>query len=385
MPGDGKESREPGEPGDAIRSPLVFVLQILLGLVATAVALLVFSVLVFLVYAVFRYGPVIGRIFEVRPVFAPLRVTPEDMGEPVSFTSEDGLKLEGSYLRRRNRDRVGLLVFCHEYLSDRWSYLPYLDFLRDAGYDIFTFDFRNHGTSEKDADYSPLQWATEYEVRDLRAALAYLRTRADHDPAGFGLFGVSRGGSTALVVTAEEPDVWGVVTDGAFPTRGTMTAYIFRWAEIYVRSQRFLALVPRWIYTFLGLVSRRRSELRLRCRFPDIETAVQRISPRPWLMIHGERDAYIGPEIAQALFAEGGEPKELWLVKEAKHNRCRECQPEAYPIRMAAFFDRYSPRRPVERAAGPVETPEVASFPDEQALVLGTPKLVPNVPAAVTS
>ena len=43
-----------------------------------------------------------------------------------------------------------------------------------------------------------MHWASDREVRDLRAALAYLRTRPDRDPAGFGLFGVSRGGTTAL-------------------------------------------------------------------------------------------------------------------------------------------------------------------------------------------
>jgi uncharacterized protein len=364
---------------------VIILLKILLGLAATAFTLPVVVVLAFLVYAVIRYGPVIERIFEVRPVFLPLRVTPEDVGETVSFTTEDGLRLEGSYLRRRHDDRVGLLVFCHEYLSDRWSYLPYLDYLRDAGYDIFTFDFRNHGASESCSTYSPLQWATEYEVRDLKAALAYLRGRADHDPAGFGLFGVSRGGSTALVVTSEEPDAWGVVTDGAFPTRGTMTAYILRWAEIYVRTPRFLALMPRWVFSFLGWVGRRRSERRLNCRFPDIETAAQRISPRPWLMVHGERDAYIGPEIARTLFAEGGQPKEFWLVEDAKHNRCRECQPEAYSIRMARFFDRYAPRRPVEQVAESSEAPDVSSFANERALALATPKLVPDVTAQVAS
>ncbi|MGC8638597.1 MAG: alpha/beta hydrolase [Isosphaeraceae bacterium] len=364
---------------------MIILLKILLGLVATALALPVVVVLTFLVYAVIRYGPVIGRIFEVRPVFLPLRVSPAETGETVRFTTEDGLKLEGSYLRRRRDDRVGILVFCHEYLSDRWSCLPYLDHLRDEGYDIFTFDFRNHGASESSSTYSPLQWATEYEVRDLRAALGYLRGRDDHDPAGFGLFGVSRGGSTALVVSSEERDVWGVVTDGAFPTRGTMTAYILRWAEIYVRSPRFLALMPRWVYTFLGRVSRRRSERRLNCRFPDIETAVRGISPRPWLMVHGERDAYIGPEIARALFAEGGEPKEFWLVEDAKHNRCRECQPEAYSIRVVDFFQRYAPRRPLEPAAKPTEAPELSTFANQRALTLATPRLVPDVTAPVTS
>ena len=32
----------------------------------------------------------------------------------------------------------------------------------------------------------------------------YLRSRPDRDPAGFGLFGVSRGGTTALLVAADE-------------------------------------------------------------------------------------------------------------------------------------------------------------------------------------
>ena len=42
--------------------------------------------MIFLIYLVIRYGPFITRIFEERPMFLPLRVTPEDLGEPVSFT-----------------------------------------------------------------------------------------------------------------------------------------------------------------------------------------------------------------------------------------------------------------------------------------------------------
>jgi pimeloyl-ACP methyl ester carboxylesterase len=363
----------------------VFVFSSLLGTAVAVVSLLLLCLAGFLLFLVVRFGPVVGRIFELRPVFLPLRVTPDDPGETVSFTTVDGLVLSGSYLQRRNRNRVGLLVFCHEYLSDRWSYLPYLDHLRDSGYDIFTFDFRNHGSSASAPDYAPLQWATDYEVRDLSAALAYLRTRPDHDPAGFGLFGVSRGGSTALVVASEAPDVWGVVTDGAFPTRGTMTTYILRWAEIYIRSQLFLAVVPHWVFAFLGRVSLRCSERRLNCRFPDIETAARRLAPRPWLLIHGERDTYIGLEIARSLFDQARQPKEMWLVPGAKHNRCRECQPEAYALRIVEFLDRSAPRLPVAPASTPAEAPLTSAYPPDRGLVTGAPKLVPNVSASVTS
>jgi pimeloyl-ACP methyl ester carboxylesterase len=361
----------------------VFGLSIVLDLIVFGLLLSLVSLVGFIVVVQIRYGQFITRIFEERPVFLPLRVPAADQGEPVTLRTQDGLSLTGTYIRRRNPDRVGVLVFCHEYLSDRWSYFPYLDHLRDVGYDLFIFDFRNHGNSERDPNYAPLQWATDHEVRDLQAALDYLRSRPDHDPAGFGLFGVSRGGSTALVVAAEERDVWGVVTDGAFPTRGTMTAYIVRWAEIYVHSALFLAVVPRWIYAFLGWVSRLRSQRRLNCRFPDIETSVSRLSPRPWLMIHGGRDVYIGPAIAQGLFDYAREPKEMWLVPEAKHNRCRESQPEAYAGRITDFLNHFAPRRSIEAATASTPSTTVRKLDTESEFSMEPVKLLPDVTASV--
>lgn len=305
----------------------------------------------FLIYAAIRYAPVIGRIFEERPLFLPLRVAAEPGGDEVRFRTADGLELGGSYFRATTSTRVGVLVFCHEYLSDRWSFQPYANALRALGFDVFTFDFRNHGLSDSDGLYKPLQWATDHEIRDLRAALDYLRSRPDRDAAGFGLFGVSRGGSTALLVAARDQSVWGVVTDGAFPTRGTMLAYMLRWAEIYVSNSYFWKGMPLCVFRFLSWTARVRSERRLNCRFPDVERAVARLAPRPWLMIHGGKDAYIGPDIARALFAEARAPKELWLVPKAKHNRCREVAPDEYATRVRDFFARSAPRRPLAETA----------------------------------
>lgn len=305
-----------------------------------------FAVLVaFLIYATIRYSPIIVRIFEEKPLFLPLRAKRATDGEDVRFTAADGVELAGTYFRERAGRRAGVVIFCHEFLGDRWSCQPYADHLRDRGFDVFAFDFRNHGESGQDPVYRPLQWVTDHEVNDLRAALACVRSRADCDPAGVGLFGVSRGGGTALVVAADDPAVWGVVTDGAFPTCGTMLAYIIRWAEIYVSSPFLWKRMPIWVFRLLGWAGRIRSEKRLACRFPDVERAVSRLAPRPWLMIHGEKDAYIGPDIARTLFAEGGDPKELWLVPGAKHNRCREVQNGAYLARVAEFFVKAAPRR----------------------------------------
>ncbi len=302
------------------------------------------AVVVFLTYVVVRYSPIVGRIFEEKPMFLPLRVAPTEGGEDATFRTRDGLTLAGTYLKARTPTRAGVVVFCHEYLSNRWSVGPYADPLRDQGFDLFTFDFRNHGESPKDPDYSPLQWVTEHEVYDLQAALAYLRSRPDADPAGVGLFGVSRGGGTALCVAGRDPRVWGGITDGAFPTRGTMLAYIIRWAEIYVGNPVFWKAMPICIFEFLGWSSRIRTEWKLKCRYSDVERGVARLAPRPWLAIHGQKDAYIGVDIARALFDRAGEPKELWIVEGAKHNRCREKNPALYLARVSSFVRRFAPR-----------------------------------------
>jgi len=329
-------------------------------------------VLVACIYLVIRYTPIIARILEEKPVFLPLRVAPEPGGHDVRFPTSDGLELAGTYYPACTDMRAGVVVFCPEFLSNRWSFRPYVGQLRELGYDVFTFDFRNHGDSDSDPNYEPLQWVTEYEMRDLKAALKYLSARPNNDASGYGLFGISRGGSAALCVAAHDPRVWGVITDGAFPTRGTMYAYIHRWAEIYVTSRSIWRRIPSWmlacIAALVGSTGRIWSQLHLHCRFPDVESAVARLAPRPWMMIHGEKDVYIGPEIAQRFFAEAGEPKELWMVPGAKHNRCRELEPDEYGERVARFVTQYGPRRPVTQPSEPLkvtdrESTETHSIP----------------------
>lgn len=316
--------------------------------VLAAVAIVCGLGLAFFVYAVVRYTPVICRIFSEPPALRPLRHEPEPGNEEVRFSTRDGLDLAGTYFRTRRTTRVGVVVFCHEYLGDRWSALPYAGCLRDLGFDLFSFDFRNHGDSGLEPSYEPLQWVSDREVLDVEAALDYLRTRDDHDDAGFGLYGISRGGGAAMVVGSSRADVWGVVTDGAFPTDGTMLAYILKWAEIYVSRTGLWKLLPTPVYAALGRAARRRAEWGLDRTFVSIERAAARLSPRPLLMIHGARDSYIKPAIARSLFDCAAEPKELWIVPDAKHNGGRERDPGAYRERIGRFFHRWAPRRLTE-------------------------------------
>src|SRR5262249_30738835 len=153
--------------------------------------------------------------------------------EEVRFPTTDDLTLQGCYLKTSAPARQGVILFGLEFGSDRWACVPYCEHLLANGFDVFTFEYRNQGASDRQPGYEPLQWVTDYEVKDFQAALAYLKNRADHDPRGVGLFGISKGASAGLLAAATDSYVRCCVTDGAFATYSTMMPYMRKWAHIY--------------------------------------------------------------------------------------------------------------------------------------------------------
>jgi len=76
------------------------------------------------------------------------------------------------------------------------------------------------------------------------------------------------------------------------------------------------------------------------CRFPHLERAMAKLSPRPLLMIHGGSDNYIKPDMARRVFDLAGPPKEFWLVDGAKHNQAIQVAGEEYHRRVLEFFQK---------------------------------------------
>jgi pimeloyl-ACP methyl ester carboxylesterase len=317
-------------------------------LVPTALAgLLVLLLVLAHVYYRMKFGDQIVRIFEEKPLFVIPRGDPVPDAEEVSFRAIDGTLLKGCYLPHRGAYRKGVILFGLEFGSNRWASVPYCGKLRDAGFDVFAYEPRNQGASETDPNYRPLQWVTDKDVADARAALAYLKDRHDADPRGVGVFGVSKGGSVALMLAAEDPAVRCLVTDGAFATYSTMVPYMRRWVNIYSPNRKKLqAFAPDVLYGSIGLVAMKRVAQARKVRFPWVERAVRRLRV-PVLMIHGQADTYIKPEMAVALYDKCGSPdKTLWMVPRAKHNQGPNVDPDTYFAKLTAFFDTHLARLP---------------------------------------
>lgn len=301
-----------------------------LGIVA--LALFAFHLFIFI-----NYIPFLVRAFQEKPLFLPPTGQPVPDAEHVDLPTTHGLILKGCYLKARSRRR-GVILFGLEFGSNRWACVSYCDFLRDAGYDIFTFEMRGQGDSPSQEGYEPLQWVTQFEIDDFRAAVRYLKSRPDADPKGIGFFGISKGGSAGLAVAAEDPWIRCFVTDGIFGTMTTLVPYMQRFIHIYTPRPWVANILPRWYYAHAARHGLGKIRAQRQCTFPPLERLMHRLAPRPLLMIHGGADKYIQPQMAQALFERARHPKEFWLVNKAKHNQALELAGDEYRRRILAFF-----------------------------------------------
>ena len=322
---------------------MVFWLYIGLGALLVPWVLYGLGLAVLYLYVRWKYMGFVLRIFQERPLFIIPRGQPTDAAEHVTFPAPDGLTLRGCYLPTTTAQRRGVILFGLEFGSDRWACRQYCEELVATGYDVFTYEPRNQGDSDKDPNYEPLQWVTDKDVADMRAAIGYLLARPDADPNGIGVFGISKGGSTALLIAPSQPAIRCLATDGAYATYTTMVPYMQRWICIYSDRLKLQRVLPRWFYGLIGLTGVKKVARNRGVTYPSVEKSVGKLRV-PLLMIHGEGDTYIKPEMAKTLFDRAREPRELWLVPKAKHNQALNVAGGDYHRRVVEFFDQHLAR-----------------------------------------
>jgi pimeloyl-ACP methyl ester carboxylesterase len=277
-------------------------------------------------------------ILERTPPFAVEPTSPAPAAEPVAFHTADGLTLHASLHLPGNDPPVGTVIFCPELGGDHWSATWYCRALPEAGFAVLAFDFRNQGQSERLQGYNPIHWLTEYEVSDVEAAIAYVKQRPELSELPLGLFGISRGGSAALVAAARCPDVQCVACEGVFSISTMSLHYTLRWASLF-HPAWIMRLYPMWHIRSTLAAARLVSQMRRKCRYVVLENWVRKLAGRPVFVIVDGRDTYVLPEISESLlqtFPQGSTQR--WAVRGAKHNMAREVNAEEFDRRLVEFF-----------------------------------------------
>lgn len=277
-------------------------------------------------------------IFEAKPPFGAERFPPAPGAELLSIPTTQGLRLQASLIRSQRKRPRGLIVFCPELDSNRWSASAYCEGLLDAGFDVLTFDFRNQGDSDEMPGYEPMHWLSTFEVDDVLSVISYVESRADLRSLPLGIYGMSRGGGAALMAAAQCERIQAVATDGAYSSFEMLLYYTGRWGQLYF-PRWLLRLLPRWHVNMTINTIQAVSALRNGRVYARIERALSKLRHKPLLMISGERDTYVIPAITINLHAcSRQDASGVCIVQNAKHNMSRQADPHEYDRRLVEFF-----------------------------------------------
>jgi hypothetical protein len=236
--------------------------------------------------------------------------------EEVSFTTRDGLKLEGWYIPSRNGAAV--ISFPGRKGPQRQARM-----LARHGYGVLLFDRRGEGRSEGE----PNGWGWGGD-EDIKAAIAYLKTRADVDPSKIGGIGLSVGGELMLEAAAETKDLAAVVSEGA----GARTRAEEVDTEGMPTLDRWFAHVSYRLRDATVAIATGHKPPR------HLKKLVPRIAPRPLLLIAAPNSPN-GEKLNRIYYQAAHEPKALWEIPESGHVNGIAARPKEYERRVVEFFD----------------------------------------------
>ena len=117
------------------------------------------------------------------------------------------------YLPEDSAEAVPCIIMSHGFGGTKDCILErYAVRFIEAGYAVLTYDYRHFGDSEGE----PRQlFATTYQLDDLRAAIAYARTRSEIDAEKIVLWGTSASGGYGLIAAAEDTKIAAVIAQCA--------------------------------------------------------------------------------------------------------------------------------------------------------------------------
>lgn len=246
--------------------------------------------------------------------------------EDVEIAAADGSALRGWLVPGPEKARAAV-VGVHGGGGDRRSYLGLAPDLRAAGYTVLLFDCREQGVSDG-TGRGPGLGVRESE--DVRSAVAWLAERRGRGP--IAVLGRSQGASAAILAAASEPRIAAVVAESGATSLTDLLA-----------AQPMLGRLPRGLVRLVARVTL----FRVGAPWAVIEQLgpspidlVDRLAPRPLLLIHGSADDTVPVDHAKRLFARAGEGKELWIVEGAGHRALANAAPTEYRERVLAFLAR---------------------------------------------
>lgn len=202
-----------------------------------------------------------------------------------------------------------VLLYFHGNGSNNGDLVDIAAMFHQLGLSVLLIDYRGYGKS------SPTFPNETRVYQDAIAAWDYLTGDRNIDPQNIFVYGHSLGGAIAIDLAIKHPQMAGLITEGTFTSIRDMAAL-----------DKFFRVFPLdWI---------------INQHFNSI-TKIKSLKV-PLLIIHGNRDELIPMSMAEQLYANAPQSKQLVTIAEANHNNLPQVGGSEYFSNLKQFIEQNS-------------------------------------------
>lgn len=228
--------------------------------------------------------------------------------KPITFSNK-GMQIVGVLHIPRGKSPFPAIVMCHGFtgnkMEDHRLFVTAARSFCEAGFMLLRFDFRGSGDSEGLFE----EMTISDELDDLGKALSFMVSQKEVDRSRIGVVGLSLGGLLSIYGAIRYENVAAVVTWSSPAWMKTSHRTDRNFVEVALK--RGFADLPSGYR-----VSRRFYEDRENYEPAEI---INKISPKPILIIHGDKDETVPLMEGLTLYENAKEPKELLIVEGGDH------------------------------------------------------------------
>lgn len=241
----------------------------------------------------------------------------------IEFKNSSGLTIRGWYVSCPNSHTAVVLV--HGGGTDRRAWLRHVPLFHSEGVNCLLFDCSQHGLS--DGTRLGFSFGVR-EHEDVRAAVSYLKN--EYKMKTVIACGTSVGGASAILAGALDSTIDGVIAENpvarvdqfaTFHLERLISPYTSPWFHHLFMKPFYLLVMKLFLF--------RIGENPFNVTYVPCNV-VDRISPRPLLLMHGDDDNIVPCDHSYRLFEAAREPKTLWIARDANHCALYDKYPDQY-------------------------------------------------------
>ncbi|WP_415606273.1 alpha/beta hydrolase [Liquorilactobacillus hordei] len=240
------------------------------------------------------------------------------------ISARQDLKLSAAYIPAKNETNKTIIV-AHGYQENHKDMASYIRMFHELGYNVLAPDDRGAGQSQ--GKYIGFGWPDRLDyVKWIKQVIAKNGKNSE-----IGLFGVSMGGATVMMVSGEKlpKQVKAIVEDAGYSSIEDELTYELK-ARFNLPKEPLITTAAWYTNVAAGFNFKEGSSVKQLHK-----------NKLPIYFIHGGKDTFVPTKMVYKNYSAVKGVKKIWVAEKAGHAMTFYDYPQEYQRRVSGFFAKY--------------------------------------------